>query len=226
MTSSIQSAILRCRTKLPPVTAIYDIVWQASTSPSAPLSIQTSYAGSRILFRKEPVTTRSLSPSGEDYAFTAVLKFDDWEGVYGCEESLFENFEITTARLKTATFKLTPMPPTSSPDYISLSATTSPPSLTVKFCSLDNEGYPFICFQVETPTEVRDREGELLKMCAIGWAKRREFDDEVPGVIDTCLIDGEKERLDGTGQINMDRLERDGEKEREMEGLEEGEVKE
>lgn len=73
---------------------------------------------------------------------------------------------------------------------------------------------------------MRDDKGEKLHMCAVGWAKRREFDDEVPTRRDTCLSAAERERLVQRRDVDMLGLERDGACGEEMEGLEEGEVRE
>lgn len=52
-------------------------------------------------------------------------------------------------------------------------------------------------------------------MCVIGWAKRREYDDEVVDLGNlTRLTEGERERLIQRREVDMLRLE----------GIEEGEV--
>ncbi|KAL2060203.1 hypothetical protein VTL71DRAFT_9598 [Oculimacula yallundae] len=211
------------------ITAIYDIVWQASTHPKAPLSVQTIYSGSRIQFRKVFLPSNSSSRATHEY--NAVLKYEGGEEVYGCDESLFQQFDILTLPAP-ATFRLNLIPPPpQSTQYISplLSALTSTPisnntsdantSLTLAFTSCkDDDGYPFLLFHFEAPTEMRDIEGEM-KMCAMGWAKRREYDDEVPGD-DTCLSVAERERLGRRREIDMEVLEQEGDRV----DLEEGEV--
>lgn len=151
---------------------------------------------------------------------------DKFTVLIGCDKLLFRNFDILSLPAP-STFQLSPIPQ-ASPDYTPLSPslcshnpnTLHPHPLLLTFTnSKDDEGYPLLHFEIEASTEMVDAEGEKLQMCAVGWAKRREFDDEVPGV-DTCLSVGERERLVGRGEVDMAALEREGD------GLEEGEVRE
>lgn len=151
----------------------------------------------------------------------------------GCEESLFCNFEILSLPAPSTTH-LVPNAPSPSPDFIKLfpsNPTLISPSnpdaihlgrLALNFTSSkDTDDYPFLFFQTQASTEMKDDKEEELQMCAVGWAKRREFDDEFPGV-DTVLSASERGVLEGRREVDM------GELEREMleDGLEEGEVKE
>tara|TARA_R110002060_G_scaffold31282_1_gene41860 strand:+ start:515 stop:832 length:318 start_codon:yes stop_codon:yes gene_type:complete len=103
----------------------------------------------------------------------------------------------------------------------------SPGILDLTFTSTnDDDGYPFLHFQNQVETEMRHDEGERLHMCAVGWAKRRGFDNEVPTGRDTSLSAAERERLMQRRDVDMVGLERDGACGEEMDGLEEGEVRE
>ncbi|PVH72046.1 hypothetical protein DL98DRAFT_539557 [Cadophora sp. DSE1049] len=222
------------------IAAIYDIVWHASTHPAAPLSVQSIYTGSRILFKKELVPTNSPSVARKEYR--AVLRFEGRESVHADERSiaerdakLFQNFNILSLPPE-STFQLSalstaPAPGPPLPEYIPLSTSPSfdptrisPGTLDLTFTSTkDDDGYPFLHFQYQFTTKIADDKGEKLPMCAVGWAKRREFDDEVPTGRDTCLSAAERERLVSREEIDLEGLEREGGV---MEGLEEGEVRE
>jgi len=157
-----------------------------------------------------------------------------------CEESLFRNFNIlslppeATSRLSSpSTAAKTP----SVAEYIPFSSSVSsnpnstlmisPGILDLTFTSTnDDDGYPFLHFQNQVETEMRHDEGERLHMCAVGWAKRRGFDNEVPTGRDTSLSAAERERLMQRRDVDMVGLERDGACGEEMDGLEEGEVRE
>ncbi|KAK0108544.1 hypothetical protein ONS95_003345 [Cadophora gregata] len=200
------------------IAAIYDIVWLANS------------------FRERTRANKFAVRGKERVQYRAELRFEGRESVYGCDEKLFQNFNILSLP-PASTFHLSPLPipsPTPAPsptDFIPLTSPSpsNPGTLDLTFTAptADSDGYPFLHFQYQFSTKMLDDRGEKLQMCAVGWAKRREYDDEVPTGRDTCLSDVERESLVRRREIDMVALEgRLSSGMNRMEGLEEGEVME
>ncbi len=82
---------------------------------------------------------------------------------------------------------------------------------------VDDEGYPFLCFRITNKIGVGggNEEGREKEMVVVGWAKRREFDDEIVDVENlTRLTEGERGRLVKRQELDMVKLE----------GMEDGEL--
>ncbi|KAI9048346.1 hypothetical protein LZ554_008138 [Drepanopeziza brunnea f. sp. 'monogermtubi'] len=182
------------------IVAIYDIVWKVEINSNGETQVHTQYGGERVQFRRRAspadISSPSLDSNGrhEQHPYTAILKYTNTSRA--CPSTIFRNFDILN--LPSGTQFFAALPPISTNG-----------SLRLRFVdTYDDEGFPFMCFRISRTVGTEERS-------VIGWAKRREYDDESvdPDNL-TSLSFGEKEKLSRREEIAMLRLE----------GVEEGEV--
>ncbi|EKD20592.1 uncharacterized protein L3040_006314 [Drepanopeziza brunnea f. sp. 'multigermtubi'] len=183
------------------IIAIYDIVWKVEINSNGETQVHTQYGGERVQFRRRTSPADISSPSRdssghEQHPYTAILKYGTYEAIYPCPSTIFRNFDILNL-------------PSGSQFFAALPPISANGSLALRFVdTYDDEGLPFMCFRISRTVGIEERS-------VIGWAKRREYDDESvdPDNL-TSLSFREKEKLARREEIAMLRLE----------GVEEGEL--